>query len=134
MFYHHLSATSRALTQISWVSYHHLKSYRFWEQSFCLSKRSLFKIFRQKKIIMKAQKWEMEKDLLNIFLLSVPAMVSPTVFYFILFSFKSLKAFYSIFIGKLFQCQSAPQEISSNAQFMFILHKMTDIKCILVGN
>lgn len=54
----------------------------------------------------------MEKDLLSIFLLSVTAMFSSTVFYFILSSFKSLKASYSIFIGKLFQFQS-PQEISS---------------------
>lgn len=76
----------------------------------------------------------MEKDLLNIFLLSITAMFSPTVFYFMLFIFKSPKASYSIFIGKLFQCQSAPQEISSNAQLMFMLHKMTDIKCFLVSN
>lgn len=76
----------------------------------------------------------MEKDLLNIFSLSITAMFSPTVFYFILFSFKPRKASYSIFTGKLFQCQSAPQEILSNTPLMFILHKMTDIKCFLVSN
>lgn len=74
----------------------------------------------------------MEKALLNIFSLSVTAMFSPRVFYFIVSSSKSLKASYSIFIGKLFQCQSPPQEISSDVQL--ILHKMTDIKCILVSN
>lgn len=76
----------------------------------------------------------MEKDLLNIFSLSITAMFSPTVFYFILSSFKSLKASYSIFIGKLFQCQSPPQEISPDVQLMFILHKMTDIKWFSVSN
>lgn len=76
----------------------------------------------------------MEKDLINIVSVSVIAMFSPTVFYFILSSFKSLKASYSIFIGKLFQCQSPPQEISPDVQLVFVLHKMTDIELFSVGN
>lgn len=76
----------------------------------------------------------MGKDLINIFSVSVTAIFSPKVFYFILSSFKSLKASYSIFIGKLFQYQSPPQEISPDVQLVFILHKMTDIELFSVGN
>lgn len=76
----------------------------------------------------------MEKDLINIVSVSVIAMFSLTVFYFILSSFKSLKASYSIFIGKLFQCQSPPQEISPDVQLVFVLHKMTDIELFSVDN
>lgn len=133
LFYHHSSVTSRTLTQSSRVSYYHLKSYGFRWLHFVYQKEA-FSNFQAGKKSWKHRGERWKKDLLNIFSLSITAMFSPTVFYFILFRFKSLKASYSIFTGKLFQCQSAPQEIFSSALLMFISHKMTDIKCFLVSN